>query len=148
MYKVNFIKKSEDAIIPTKAHINDAGFDIYSPFDTFIYPKHCVVIDTMISLDIQVNNETFAKNYILYFQIKGRSGMSIKKSIEVCNAGVVDQDYKGNILIKLYNFGKKIYRINKGDRIAQGIFYIIPRIETGEIFNNIRGENGIGSTGK
>lgn len=97
-------------------------------------------------------------DYNIYGQIKGRSGLSLLHNIEVCNAGVIDQDYRGTIKVKLYNTGDTDYIVKKGDRICQIIFYLIPKIKIDlvesqkddilELFNTTRGVNGIGSSGK
>ncbi len=134
-----------------KSFETDAGFDICSPVNIIINPFSFCVIDTGLSLKFNIidNNNDF----LYYAQVKGRSGLSINNSIEVSNAGVIDQDYTGNINIKLYNLGNKEYVINKYDRIAQLIIFQIPKLvffDGVRILNNniSRKSNGLGSSGK
>jgi len=146
------ISVGDGGVLPTRATRESAGFDLYSPLYYNAQPRSNIVIDTLIGLAYK----SIPEGFIVYAQIKGRSGLSIKTSIEVCNAGVIDQDYRGTIKIKLYNNSDKIYKICKGDRIAQIIFFLIPKVvltpvkteEFTTLFNTERGNNGLGSSGK
>jgi dUTP pyrophosphatase len=134
-----------------KSFPTDAGYDICSPVSITIEPYSNVVINTGLSIEYTFINDK--KDFLYYSQIKGRSGLSINKSIEVCNAGVIDQEYNGNIFVKLYNLSDKEYRIKENDRIAQLIFFRIPYLnyQNGiKIINSNgkRNSNGIGSSGK
>jgi len=85
-------------------------------------------------------------------QIRPRSGLAAKFGITVVNTpGTIDPDYRGEIKIIIKNTGTNLFRIKKGDRIAQGVFNLVPRIickETDELTDTDRGEGGFGSTGK
>ena len=78
--------------------------------------------------------------------------MAAKECIGVLNSpGTIDSDYRGEIKVILFNHGKKNFRINNGDRIAQMILTPIFKIEFEEVESlpeTIRGEGGFGSTGK
>ncbi|XP_073921992.1 deoxyuridine 5'-triphosphate nucleotidohydrolase, mitochondrial isoform X3 [Castor canadensis] len=79
-----------------------------------------------------------------------RSGLAAKHFIDV-GAGVIDEDYRGNVGVILFNFGKEKFEVKKGDRIAQliceRIFY--PEIEEVQVLDDTeRGSGGFGSTGK
>jgi dUTP pyrophosphatase len=83
--------------------------------------------------------------------IKSRSSMGVKNSIECSNAGVIDDKYRGEIFIKLYNNSNSHYVISNGDRIAQAVALETPRYEIVELeylTETTRGINGLGSTGK
>lgn len=84
--------------------------------------------------------------------IQSRSGLGVTHGIECSNAGVVDSTYRGGIMLKLYNHGNAAYIINHGDRIAQGIVYLLPDIagieEVDELEPSVRGVAGFGSTGR
>ena len=85
----------------------------------------------------------------LYARIAPRSGLSIKKSIDVV-AGVVDRDYRGEIGVVLINHSDNDFEVNVGDRIAQMILEQIktPKVEEqANIDQPERGEKGFGSTG-
>ncbi|XP_014404291.1 PREDICTED: deoxyuridine 5'-triphosphate nucleotidohydrolase, mitochondrial isoform X2 [Myotis brandtii] len=82
--------------------------------------------------------------------IAPRSGLAAKHFIDV-GAGVIDEDYRGNLGVVLFNFGKEKFEVKKGDRIAQliceRIFY--PEIEEVQALDDTeRGSGGFGSTGK
>ncbi|XP_036156602.1 deoxyuridine 5'-triphosphate nucleotidohydrolase, mitochondrial isoform X3 [Myotis myotis] len=82
--------------------------------------------------------------------IAPRSGLAAKHFIDV-GAGVIDEDYRGNLGVVLFNFGKEKFEVKKGDRIAQliceRIFY--PEIEEVQVLDDTeRGSGGFGSTGK
>lgn len=65
-------------------------------------------------------------------------------------AGVIDQDYRGNIMVVLFNFGDEEFHVNKGDRIAQLIcerIYLPKLEETAVLDDTARGASGYGSTG-
>ena len=85
-------------------------------------------------------------------QIRPRSGLAAKNNISVLNTpGTIDSDYRGELKIILFNYGKENFTINKNDRVAQMILAPISKIEleeTNELPETIRGEGGFGSTGK
>ena len=98
----------------------------------------------MVKTDLQV-----ALPEGCYGRIAPRSGLAYKHFIDV-GAGVIDRDYRGNVGILLFNFGKKKFVIKRGDRVA----HIIPeRIydpqlqEVENLENTKRGQKGFGSTG-
>jgi dUTP pyrophosphatase len=127
--------------VPTKANINDAGFDLYSAIDTVIPSKQRKTVSTGIAIQMP---EQFAG------LIWPRSGLSVKHGIDVL-AGVVDSGYRGEIMVCLYNTSDENVSIHTGDRIAQIIFQEVPRVimEVHEsLGSSQRGENGFGSSGK
>lgn len=85
-----------------------------------------------------------------YARIAPRSGLAAKNFIDV-GAGVVDADYRGNVTVILFNFGKSEFVVKKGDRIAQLILEKIAMAEVeeteGDLDVTTRGEGGFGSTG-
>jgi dUTP pyrophosphatase len=129
-----------NAKVPTKANINDAGFDLYSVLDTVIPPKQRKTVRTGIAIQMP---EHFAG------LIWPRSGLSVKHGIDVL-AGVVDSGYRGEIMVCLYNTSDEVVGINTGDRIAQIIFQEVPRVSM-EVHETLgssqRGDNGFGSSG-
>lgn len=130
-----------NAKVPTKANINDAGWDLYSTVQTVIPPKQRKTVNTGIAIQMP---EHFAG------LIWPRSGLSVKQGIDVL-AGVVDSGYRGEIMVCLYNTSDEIVSIQTGDRIAQIIFQEVPRV-TMEVHETLgssqRGDNGFGSSGK
>ena len=85
-------------------------------------------------------------------QIRPRSGLAAKNSISVLNTpGTIDSDYRGEIKVILFNHGKNDFLINNKDRIAQMILTPVIKMdleETDNLPETIRGESGVGSTGK
>lgn len=117
-----------------------AGFDLKSAYDVVI-PKHGKeLIMTDLKLQLPAG---------CYGRIAPRSGLAVKNFIDV-GAGVIDNDYKGNIGIVLFNHSDTAFVVNKGDRIAQliceKIFYPT-LIEVTTMTDTERGNKGFGSTG-
>ena len=85
-------------------------------------------------------------------QIRPRSGLAAKNSISVLNTpGTIDSDYRGEIKVILFNHGNSEFTINNKDRIAQMILMPVHKINLEEVENlpdTLRGEGGLGSTGK
>ena len=92
----------------------------------------------------------FSKNYEI--QIRPRSGLAAKNSISILNTpGTIDSDYRGELKVILYNHGNHEFIVNNGDRIAQIVLTPIEKIEleeTDHLPETIRGDGGLGSTGK
>ena len=138
------VKKIDvDAHIPTKAHKDDAGWDLYSNQNAIVYPGEKTVIKTGIALAIP-------RGY--YGRIAPRSGLAVKNGINVL-AGVVDAGYRNEIGVVLINHHMdNQFAIAKGDRIAQIIFERVDPFNLEEVLeffdNTHRGMGGFGSSGK
>jgi dUTP pyrophosphatase len=91
------------------------------------------------------------KYFNFYLKMYSRSGLSFKQGIEV-GAGVVDKTFCGEIKINLFNHSNDSFHIKKGDRIGQGVVYMIPNFTVETItevpHNESRGNKGFGSSGK
>lgn len=129
--------------IPQYATEGSAGFDLAAAEDHVLAPGEKKVICTGLKFDIPEGLE---------MQIRPRSGLSLKKTLRICNApGTIDSDYTGFVGIIMENYGKEEIKINKGDRIAQGVLSVYFRA----IFDVVdsvdkkteRGTGGYGSTG-
>ncbi|CAD7672905.1 unnamed protein product [Nyctereutes procyonoides] len=139
--RLRFVRLSEHATAPTKGSPRAAGYDLYSAYDYILPPMEKAIVKT----DIQV-----ALPSGCYGRVAPRSGLAAKHFIDV-GAGVIDEDYRGNVGVVLFNFGKEKFEVKKGDRIAQliceRIFY--PEIEEVQVLDDTeRGSGGFGSTGK
>ncbi|NWR69140.1 DUT protein, partial [Centropus unirufus] len=139
--RLRFARLSENASVPSRGSARAAGYDLYSAYDCVIPPMEKAVVKT----DIQI-----ALPSGCYGRIAPRSGLAAKHFIDV-GAGVIDEDYRGNVGVVLFNFGKESFQVKKGDRIAQliceRIFY--PELEEVQALDDTeRGEDGFGSTGK
>ncbi|XP_030312745.1 deoxyuridine 5'-triphosphate nucleotidohydrolase, mitochondrial isoform X1 [Calypte anna] len=139
--RLRFAKLSENATAPSRGSARAAGYDLYSAYDCVIPPMEKAVVKT----DLQI-----ALPSGCYGRVAPRSGLAAKHFIDV-GAGVIDEDYRGNVGVVLFNFGKETFEVKKGDRIAQliceRIYY--PELEEVQALDDTeRGEGGFGSTGK
>lgn len=132
---------TDNATLPTRGSPLSAGVDLYSAYDYIIQPGEKELIKTDLSVQIP-------QGY--YGRIAPRSSVAWKHHIDV-GAGVIDNDYRGNIGVVLFNHGKKPFIIAKNDRIAQLIMEkcCIPKIVKLDLIDDTaRGKGGFGSTGK
>jgi dUTP pyrophosphatase len=103
---------SDKAKIPTRGSVNAAGYDLYTTETYELKVGERKAFKTDICLSIV---------HDFFGRISPRSGLSVKKGIDVM-AGVIDEDYRGEILVVLINLGQENVIINEGDKIAQIIF--------------------------
>ncbi|XP_039979496.1 deoxyuridine 5'-triphosphate nucleotidohydrolase, mitochondrial isoform X2 [Xiphias gladius] len=137
---LRFAKLSEHATTPTRGSAKAAGYDLYSAYDYSIGPMDKAIVKT----DIQI-----AVPHGCYGRVAPRSGLAVKNFIDV-GAGVVDEDYRGNVGVVLFNFSKDTFEVKKGDRIAQLVCERIcyPDLEEQKTLDETeRGAGGFGSTG-
>jgi len=84
-------------------------------------------------------------------QVRPRSGLALRNSIGVLNSpGTIDSDYRGEVQVILFNFGREPFVVHRGDRIAQLVFSALPRVELEQVDDldeTERGSGGFGSTG-
>ncbi|KAG7233648.1 hypothetical protein INR49_006762 [Caranx melampygus] len=138
---LRFAKLSEHATAPTRGSSRAAGYDLYSAYDYSVAPMDKAVVKT----DIQI-----AVPHGYYGRVAPRSGLAAKHFIDV-GAGVVDEDYRGNVGVVLFNFGKETFDVKKGDRVAQLVCEKIcyPNlVELETLDETERGAGGFGSTGR
>ena len=83
--------------------------------------------------------------------IYARSGMATKRHLAPANkVGVIDADYRGEIIVALHNHSEEAQTIEVGERIAQLVvapFYHVEFEEVDELSETVRGQGGFGSTG-
>lgn len=137
--ELNVKRLSPDAILPTKAHDSDAGFDLYASVDAFVAGSP-VKIKTDIAMEIPLG----------YFgMICNRSSLG-SQGLQVYG-GICDNAYRGEILIMLATNHGGWYTIKKGDKIAQMVILPVPQvevIEVEELGESERGNKGFGSSGR
>lgn len=135
---MTFNKLSEDAIIPRYQTKGSAGLDLHSIEAATLQPGKYVLVATGLSIDLPENTEG---------QVRSRSGLAAKHGVQVLNSpGTIDEDYKGEIKVILYNAGDSIFTVEKGDRIAQLVIAPVYKLE-GYALDNTREDKGFGSTG-
>ena len=141
---INFKKLSPDAICPTYGTEFSAGADLYAltEEDIKISPRETVLVHTGIAVEIP-------EGYVgLIF---ARSGLATKKGLAPANkVGVIDADYRGELMVALFNQSNEERIVSKGERIAQ--MAIVPFLkaeyqEVDELTDTKRGIGGFGSTG-
>ena len=134
-------KLFDNAILPTKAHAGDLGYDLYAQAPMVIFPGEVGLIPTGISVQ-------FPEGYGAL--LRDRSSVATKQYLFVV-AGVIDNGYTGEIKIALYNGGGNTARISEGTKIAQMILVPTVNFEIEEVTETTsvdgRGSNGFGSTG-
>ena len=131
---------STTAKIPNKAHETDAGFDIYSDEDVYIFPNKATAVGTGVIIQIPTG---------YYGRLKARSGLTIKTHLRVVE-GTIDSGYRGELKV-MCDAKDAVHEIHKGDKIAQLIIQPLPEFEVveGEIdMDSKRGQGGFGSTGR
>ena len=141
-------KLHPDAILPTRGSAEAAGYDLYSVDTVCIEPGETRLIHTGIAIEI---------HQYFWGGIYARSGLATKKGLRPANGvGVIDSDFRGEIIVALYNDSSSIQHIDAGDRIAQLVFHqqcTITPDENGNIWQVVdelsdtdRGTGGFGST--
>ncbi len=145
MVKVNIKKLNKNATVPTYGSQFSAGADLYACNEEpiVIKPHQTVLVKTGIALEIP---EGYAG--LIY----ARSGIASKRGLAPANkVGVVDSDYRGEVMVALHNHSSIVQEIEPNERIAQVVvtpFLKVDFCETDELTDTARGEGGFGSTGK
>lgn len=158
---VKLAKVHEDAKIPKYAHAGDSGFDLHAYLpavkslvktDKFnadqyvdhkpveLYPGKFVLIKTGLRFQLPEGFE---------LQVRPRSGLAAKYGIQA-HFGTVDEPYRGEIGVVLFNHGEKPFKIEHGDRVAQAVIAPVTRASftvVDELDATERGEGGFGSSG-
>lgn len=143
--KVRIKKLNDNAMMPTKAHATDAGFDLYCTSKKIDWTKRQIVCHTGLAFEIP-------EGYVgLIFP---RSSVSNKPLMMANSVGVVDSCYRGEVTAKFNITDTRqsaFAHYQEGDRIAQMIIIPYPEIEfeeTDSISESDRGTGGYGSTGR
>ncbi|MBN2300202.1 MAG: dUTP diphosphatase [Acholeplasmataceae bacterium] len=146
MRRFEIIKKYQNSgvSIPKRATENSAGYDLASIEDVLFQPGEIKMIPTGLKV-------TMPKSEALF--IFARSSLSIKKGLMMSNSvGVVDADYynnaenEGHLMVSLINVKNEVVSIQKGERVAQGIFLKFEKTTDDDTNGNIR-LGGFGSSG-
>lgn len=138
---INFLL-SDGAVLPKYESRGAAAADLASIESKDVPPRSSVVFRTGLKVEIPADHVML---------IYSRSGHGFKNDVRLANCvGVIDSDYRGELMVKLTNDSGTAFRVNAGDRIAQFIIAPAPQFEF-EVQENLtsteRGEKGFGSTG-
>ena len=143
-FMVNVKKMRDDAIIPTQGSKYAAGYDLYAAIDAPITIKSEETVKIGTGLAFELPEGFFAG-------IFARSGLATKQGLRPANCvGVVDCDYRGEVIVAIHNDSNRNTVIAPGDRIAQMILLPYQSMELTEV-NDLnetdRGDGGFGSSG-
>jgi len=143
MYQIKFTRLSPDARVPSKAHPDDAGFDVYASEERTLKAHSYGMIATGISMQLPPMTEA---------QVRPRSGLAAKHGVTVLNTpGTIDAGYRGEVKVILINHSDNDFTVLPGDRIAQMVIqpvYPAQFIEADTLEDTDRGEGGFGSSGR
>ncbi len=142
---VKFVKTHDDAQLPKANNSDigtgDSGYDLTAVENVLIPSNGSAVVPVGLTLAY------IEKGF--WFRIEPRSGLGFKHNLQP-HLGVIDNGYRGDLGVKLYNFSSTSYTVNKGDRIAQFVVYplIHPQCEwADDVVESDRGDKGFGSSG-
>jgi dUTP pyrophosphatase len=127
------------AILPTIGHPGeDIGYDLYASEDISLGAHAAAGVPTGIAIEFDPPAGGV---------VKTRSGMAKKRLM--CNAGVIDAGYRGEIIVLMENLGDQPYEIKRGDKIAQLLEhpFIAVEVVESDLSDAARGAKGFGSTG-
>ena len=137
---LHVLRLRDTAVLPTRGSHQAAGYDLYAVEDRLIAKNDRAMIKTGLAIGVPPGT---------YGRIAPRSGLALRYGVDV-GAGVLDADFSGEVGVVLFNHGRNVFRVSRGDRIAQ---LVIERIETPDVLevpalpSTDRGAGGFGSTG-
>jgi dUTP pyrophosphatase len=137
-------KLKDEAILPTRAHVGDAGMDLYACESAHIGPGERWSVGTGIGVEIPDGHAGL---------VLPRSGLARDHGIALVNSpGLIDSGYRGELRVLLLNTDPaEIFRVEAGDRIAQLVITAIATpepVETAALAESLRGGGGFGSSGR
>ena len=144
--KLKIKKLNQNAILPTRGSDGAAGMDLYACLNepVTLEPRGLYKIPTGLAIALPDKNTVGL--------VFARSGLGVKHGISLPNAvGVIDSDYRGEILVGMCNLSDKSYTMQPGERFAQLVVMPVLNMEldeTDDLGETDRGEGGFGSTGK
>ncbi len=143
--KVNVKKLNPHAVLPVYGSPCAAGADLYAceSGEVTIAPGETAFIHTGIALELPEGTVGL---------VYARSGLASKRDLAPANkVGVIDCDYRGEVIVSLHNHGKEPRTVGCGERIAQLVitpYYTAEFAEAEELSETVRGTGGFGSTGR
>jgi dUTP pyrophosphatase len=139
-------KLDPQAMLPRYGSEHAACFDLHALLPDgglLLQPGHTALIRTGLSFEIPVS---------WAMEVYSRSGHGFKNGVRLVNCvGIIDADYRGEVMVKLVNEGTEAMPVLHGDRIAQAKLSQVPVVEfceAEELSSTARGEGGLGSTGR
>ena len=145
--KVKVLRLDKKLPLPNYMSNGASGIDLYASIEgpIEINPGEFKLIPSGIKISIPEGFEA---------QVRPRSGLAAKFGVTVLNTpGTIDSDYRGEVKIILINFGKEIFKVERGMRVAQMVFMKVERITFDEVEDEVllditkRNSGGFGHTG-
>jgi len=141
--KINIKRVREGATLPTYGSAYAAGADLYACDGELVIPAGAtVLVHTGVAMEIPCG-------YVGL--VYARSGLASKRGLAPANkVGVIDSDYRGEIMVALHNHGAEAQTVVQGERVAQFVIAPCPVAdfrEVEELSDTVRGAGGFGSTG-
>jgi len=139
---MEFVRTHPDAELPYRAHASDSGYDLTSVEEVIVPGRGSVVVPVGVTLGYLEPG--------WWFRVEPRSGLGFKHNLQP-HLGIIDNGYRGDLGVKLYNFSDTNVTLNKGTKVAQLVLY--PHITANvswaeEVTEADRGDAGFGSTDK
>lgn len=138
--RLHFKRLHPDAKLPTRGSAGAAGLDLYAIERLTIEPGARVAVRTGLAVAVPRG---------FYGRVAPRSGLAVRHGVDVL-AGVIDSDYRGELLCALVNHGREPFEVEPGARIAQLVLEAIATpdpIWAEDLTETERGADGFGSTG-
>lgn len=143
---IKFVKTHDAAVLPKFNHsdpyVGDSGLDLTVVSEVTVPARGWAIASVGLKLGYVTPG--------YWIRVEGRSGVGFKKHI-FPHFGIIDNPYRGDMGIKLYNFGDIDQTFNPGDKVAQLIIYPLVQADvewTDQVVESARGEKGFGSSDK
>ncbi len=141
--KINVKKLDQRAKLPTYGSPYAAGADLYSLEEYTVGAGETVFVHTGVAVELPAGTVGL---------VYARSGLACKKDLAPANkVGVIDCDYRGEIMVAIHNHGKESRTVAAGERVAQLVvapYFACEFCEADELSETLRGKGGFGSTGR
>lgn len=141
--ELKFKKLTPSATLPTYGTKGAACFDLYALEGGAVPSGGATTVRTGLAVEVPEGHA---------MMVYSRSGHGFKNGVRLSNGtGVIDSDYRGEIMVRLHNDGQAAYEVRVGERIAQAMVTPVLQVqvmETDGLGQTERGEGGFGSTGK
>ena len=139
--EIRFKKIHPEAKINVPYHEGDVGYDVYAIESKIIWFGFPALVGIGMAIEMPKD---------IYCTVETRGGHGVKGNLRL-HRGIIDNGYRGELAVKVYNHGILPYHVKKGEKIAQLVFHKIctfPLRKAGKLSTTKRGINGFHSTGK
>ena len=137
MVQIKFVRTHINAILPKRNHTHpesgDAGYDLFAIRSEWVDPGESIVVNVGLNLGY------LTPGY--WIGIGGRSGLGFIKSVQP-HFGIIDNSYRGDLSVKLYNLSTVSVKIEAGKGVAQLVLYKMIESEVGFIDEIVKGDRG------